>query len=479
MSYSLGTISFPLASVDGSLAKTDKSALLHLLEDQSEECIVSSVPSGSALIVDGMAVIQATTPIPHSFGELADKILVNLMSLARKYGSTRIDFVADTYPDISIKNAERGRRAAVGSQIIQLYGKEQKIPKQWKKFLADGKNKEALLSFLFECWRNASYSSATMNFRLYMAHARSCQEVVVDSGNSTTNDVPELHCDHEEADTRLVFHAKHAAEAGHLNIIIKSPDTDVVIIALSHLQSIDASIYFLTGMQNKVRILHLQEIAGTLSPEKCRALVGLHTFTGCDSVSAFYGKGKKKAFSVAMEEKSFVETFCSLGEHFDMSANLLDRLQRFVCKLYGVDLSSVNEARYNIFCVSPKSLEHSLPPTKDALEQHSLRANYQAAIYRRALSQWISAPTPAGRGWTVSDKEISLCWMTKDPAPKDALQLIHCGCKSGQCSTNRCSCKSSKLPCTELCRCSNCSSQPDNRTDDIHSDSDNDLSDIE
>ena len=37
----------------------------------------------------------------------------------------------------------------------------------------------------------------------------------------------ELHSDHEEADTRLLLHAKHASWGNNGIIVIQLPDTDV------------------------------------------------------------------------------------------------------------------------------------------------------------------------------------------------------------------------------------------------------------
>jgi hypothetical protein len=39
-------------------------------------------------------------------------------------------------------------------------------------------------------------------------------------------------CYHAEADTRMFFHANHAAVTGSKNIIISSSDTDVVVLAI-------------------------------------------------------------------------------------------------------------------------------------------------------------------------------------------------------------------------------------------------------
>lgn len=61
----------------------------------------------------------------------------------------------DKYPEISIKNVERSRRAVGGTQQVKIYGRDQKTPTQWKKILSDGTNKEALEDFLYVMWRDA------------------------------------------------------------------------------------------------------------------------------------------------------------------------------------------------------------------------------------------------------------------------------------------------------------------------------------
>lgn len=104
LSYSLGTVSYPLAIADGSLAKTNKSALLDLLETKVGDCLVGKVPADGAILFDGMAVIQYIRSIPGTFGELAETILQYIVKLALKHRCTRIDFVIDQYPKMSIKN---------------------------------------------------------------------------------------------------------------------------------------------------------------------------------------------------------------------------------------------------------------------------------------------------------------------------------------------------------------------------------------
>lgn len=113
----------------------------------------------------------------------------------------------------------------------------------------------------------------------------------------------------------------------------------------------------------------------------------------------------------------------------------------------------INEARYRGFCET--KLQQCLPPTKNALAQHIKRCNYQAAIYKYALLPFIDAPSPMSHGWQLKDGKIGVTWMTQEPCPEVTLMSVYCSCKTG-CTSGRCSCNTSKLQCTDLCKCSNC-----------------------
>ena len=65
-----------------------------------------------------------------------------------------------------------------------------------------------------------------------MTSGEECHVILPDGPDHVTvSPVPELFSNHEEADTRLILHAQHAALAGITQVIVKSPDTDVAVIA--------------------------------------------------------------------------------------------------------------------------------------------------------------------------------------------------------------------------------------------------------
>ncbi len=116
----------------------------------------------------------------------------------------------------------------------------------------------------------------------------------------------------------------------------------------------------------------------------------MHAYTGCDAVSAFAGKGKVKALKLLTSNKEHQNTFLKLGQEWDLSADLMDKLEAFTCLLYAPKASTtkVNDLRYNLFCAKKGEIEsHQLPPCKDCLANHIFRANYQAGIWRRCLEQ--------------------------------------------------------------------------------------------
>ena len=43
-------------------------------------------------------------------------------------------------------------------------------------------------------------------------------------------------CNHEEADTRMLLHVAHATAQGHQKASIRTVDTDVIVLAVSHFQ---------------------------------------------------------------------------------------------------------------------------------------------------------------------------------------------------------------------------------------------------
>ncbi|CAB3990590.1 Hypothetical predicted protein [Paramuricea clavata] len=304
---------------------------------------------------------------------------------ARQGKANRLDFVADRYPAISIKNSERSKRAAQGIQRVHILNKDQNIPKQWKKYLSSGENKESLIAFLCDHWRSYISSSLSHLDCIYVTRKEKC--LLITSGTTqtehvSTREVPQLECDHEEADTILLLHYK-AAALSHQRIIIKSPDTDVFVLCIAMQKTIGKELLMMTGTGNKFRLIDISSILNVLDEELCACLPGFHAFSGCDSTSAFLGKGKVKPWKALQMNPRFVEIFSQLGRSAEVSDELVVSLGTFVCLLYGDQTSTcVDECRYQLF-KSGKYSDDVLPPDSDSLRQRIKRANFQALAWNR------------------------------------------------------------------------------------------------
>ncbi|CAB4017441.1 Hypothetical predicted protein [Paramuricea clavata] len=159
------------------------------------------------------------------------------------------------------------------------------------------------------------------------------------------HEVPELQCDHEEADTRLLLHSNHAAKT-HDTIIARTPDTDVFLLCIAMRRTIGKKLLVMVGTGNRFRITDTSAISDVLGQELCSCLLGFHAVSGCDSTSVFCGKGKAKPWKILQDNRDFVQSFCDLGKSSTLSQDLVMSLNVFVCLLYG-DKSSktIDECR--------------------------------------------------------------------------------------------------------------------------------------
>ena len=101
-------------------------------------------------------------------------------------------------------------------------------------------------------------------------------------------------CIHEESDTRMPLHAVDSANKGYRRIILHTVDTNVLVLAVSTVVSLeDTEIWVAFGTGKHLRYIPAHDIAKELGYEKALSLPMFHAYTGCDTVSSFAGRGKR------------------------------------------------------------------------------------------------------------------------------------------------------------------------------------------
>ena len=88
------------------------------------------------------------------------------------------------------------------------------------------------------------------------------------------------------------------------------------------------------------------KVARSLGHDIFVMLLGVHAFTGCDTVSACAGHGKMRIYKHVKTNKTYEEAFCWLVRPWDVSAELFQKLQEITSHMYIVpstDATSVND----------------------------------------------------------------------------------------------------------------------------------------
>ncbi|KAG0721985.1 hypothetical protein GWK47_045320 [Chionoecetes opilio] len=397
----------PSLAERGKLRQGKKSDLTNILAQKTQE-----EPSGSfdVRVLDGAAVVHLlpvtgiTTFDDYASGVFVPHIMRQLET------SMRVDVVWDRYLDNSIKESTREKR---GKGVRRKVAGQTKVPGNWPDFLRDPTNKVELFQFLSEKIVSTTFPDGKQVFATSGAS-------VVCSG--TDHSMPP--CDHEEADTRIVVHLQDALESGCTTCLVRTVYTDVLVILIGKYHFLaskypSADIWVAFGSGKNFLFLHINAICSTLGKEKSTALPVFHSFTGCDTTSSFFGKGKKSVWEAWGAYTEVTDAFNFIVEHphaqITVDCQEFQMLERFTVVIYDKTspLVSVNEARKELFCQKNRTMEN-IPPTQQALLQHTKRAVYQAGIWTTCHQAQQQTPTAEGCGWTLDAETKSWAHTYKD-----------------------------------------------------------------
>ncbi|KAE8745985.1 hypothetical protein FOCC_FOCC007347 [Frankliniella occidentalis] len=394
--------------------------------------------------IDSGVVMSSEPRTSKTYAEYwAKELLPHILRDIQKFAARRIDLVFDTYNALSIKE---GTRAGRGTGVRRRVQGTTALPRNWQDFLRNPENKTELFRFL--AW--SALAEKNLNCAVNMGDTM-----------LVSADVPShlggVSCAHQdEADGRLILHVADMVTHGARKVKIRTVDSDVLVLAVSfygQLQQAGLSeLWVEIGTGPRHRYIAAHAIAVHLGDQQATALRGFHAFSGCDTVSAFVGKGKKSCWKTWNSNLQTTPAFFELSQPVaTLSQTSIDLLVLFCIHLYnGKDTLSLEENR-RIFFPKRKANVTMIPPTTDALMLHISRAVFQAGqIWGQAHLTNPTMPSPSQWGWRLEDKTWVPKWTTLPPIWEACREMRGCGCK-GDCSTNQCSCHRDNLPCFPLC----------------------------
>lgn len=431
----------PSLSKAGDMRSGNKADLLSELESLAQPA--EARPQVTALILDGAVIVQMLSPgTSQTFDDYVKNVFIPYIQHQLQHVE-RLDIVWDVYNTDSLKATTREKR---GKGVRRRVERSSKVPSNWQTFLRVNENKTELFNLLAE-------EVTSTEFQGKEVHSTYGSQVLSTPQREDKGQIEP--CSHEEADTRLILHLWDAAHEGHVNVMVKTSDTDVVVLILSKLHNIPVGeVWISFGVGKHHRYIASHDIAATLGPAKAPAMAMFHAFTGCDTTSFFAGKGKKTAWDTWAVYEDVTDAFLLLADApSSIPDNTFDLLEKFVVLMYDrtCGLSKVNEARQHLFARRSRALEN-IPPTQAALKQHALRAAYQGGhVWGQVLQKKPTLPSPADWGWDRSDGSWIPRWTTISQAQDACYELIHCKCKKA--CRGLCKCYKASLQCTALCHC--------------------------
>jgi hypothetical protein len=202
-----------------------------------------------------------------------------------------------------------------------------------------------------------------------------------------------------------------------------------------------------------------------LGPLRSLCLPAFHALSGCDTVSSFFGKGKRSAWQAWQACPGLTSALLELSSpvSHDSVKRVLPIIETFVTRLYGVEsVDLVNAARKTLFLNKGKQFVQ-IPPSSDALQLHLLHAVHQvfctlkiiviikffmqsAFVWGGLLIRDPLVPSPEEWGWQRSGSALSL-----PPLSSSLPELSFCSCKSV--CKRPCKCIVNKQVCISLCFC--------------------------
>lgn len=348
--------------------------------------------------------------------ELFSTILDRYAEYVRKHYKETAIIIFDGYPenldDKGTKGAERARRVICATRDT-IFDETMPATTSQSKFLSNERNKSRLITKLITKLTSEGFTVKQAS---------------------------------EDADTLIVNTAIEESFKTD-SVTIVGEDVDLLVI-LTALAGSNNNIHFLKqGKGNTENKLYTQSSMKYGSVIKDNILF-LHAFSGADTTSAFYKKGKLKFVNLLEKHEELQELAAVFKKPHADPTEIAEAGKAFILQLYGnKECKSLGDLRYQCFV---KTLSRStftlssLPPTDAAARFHSLRTYLQ-------VQKWLGIDLPpTDWGWKKTENGLAPIATNKDPAPPDLLNIISCKCLKG-CMTATCSCRKSGLKCSEIC----------------------------
>ena len=156
----------------------------------------------------------------------------------------RVDIVADTYREKSIKCGEITKRGSSSKVIIGSC--KSKVPRDFASFMKNGENKTRFIEIISEVIVDNRVKAIKLLQTEVIYISRYHETICITEPSAIQ--VQELSSNQEEAYTTVILHSLRALATGS-SVILRSPsaDTDIMVIAISLILADSKKLYIAYG----------------------------------------------------------------------------------------------------------------------------------------------------------------------------------------------------------------------------------------
>lgn len=395
LSFELAVFPLSLFNEDGS-KKTTKSEFYSIFSPST----VSEKLTDDYVIDGGYLLHRVVWPSGKKFNEITE---IYKKYILRHFGSS-IHVVFDGYSDITLKSMEHARWYQKSAPDVVVMEDNPFMAKQ-ELFLANPKNKSNFTNLLCRKLKGVGINTS------------------VAAG---------------DADVLIVETAIQWTRTNKKRIIVVGEDVDL-LVNLVALSSSEDNIFFLKPQKGQVQkqLYNISELTVTTKVMK-PSIFFAHAFTGCDSTSAIYNRGKVRFWNSLMKSTELQAAAKIFNNPQDTADDIFLAGCKAFCIWFGISIEegTLNQYRYTIYEEAVKKNAADLCllcPTEGAARQHSYR------VYAH-VQEWLGNKLPITEwGWKKVAGVFIPVGTTDPPAPDDLLKKLFCGCKRG-CKTG-CGCR--------------------------------------
>ena len=221
---------------------------------------------------------------------------------------------------------------------------------------------------------------------------------------------------------------------------VRCSDTDILILLTafyptftSHQPDVKVVIDFGTGPHRT--LVNINQVADQITIPKCRGLLLLHSLSGCDYLSSFFGIVKMKWMDwyLSLTDQNTIEIFNMLSrgapEVSHEAQQILVTVLRHLYKCT-TEQGTLEDARFDILIHQNIDSLRPLPPSSSAFTQHVMRAAYVAGhVWGTADVPSPTLPAFTEWGWTQDSEGIYPVWTTRLVLTLDIFKTVTKSCK--------------------------------------------------